>query len=382
MTLIVPVTALLGIGIISLVTSLSKPAPEVLNNLGYVDQVGVFDSFASQGSTKLVPFTSKEIANEALLNQEVSEYFIIPSDYLTAGIIQRYTLEEELITSSMAVAVIKNFLTGNLLKDQVPSEIITLIVSPLKLEITRVTEKGDIALEQSGFGNLLIPGIFSLLLGLALMFGSTSLISGLGEEKESRLIEVLFSSVSIRQLLVSKVLALGTAGLLQVLIWLITAPFILKLASSVSEGTMDSIHIPKGFLVLGIVYFILGYLLFAVLSISVGAISNNAREGGQLSMFYTLSSFIPLWLLSMLMAFPNSSIWVVLTIFPITAPVQTMVRLGVSDIPPWQIITSIGVLLFSVVGGLYLSIKIFRLNMLMHGKRPGIREIFQGLKNA
>ena len=274
-----------------------KPAPAVSSVLGFVDQVGVFDSFTSQGTSKLIPFNSKKTANEALLNQEISEYFIIPSDYLSAGIIERYTLEEELITSSMTVAVIKNFLTGNLLKDQVPSEIITLIVSPLNLEITRVTERGDIALEQSGFGNLLIPGIFSLLLGLALMFGSTSLISGLGEEKESRLIEVLFSSVSVRQLLVSKVLALGTAGLLQVLIWLITAPFILKLASSISEGTINSIHIPEGFLVLGIVYFILGYLLFAVLSISIGAISNNAREGGQLSMFYTLSSFLPLWLL-------------------------------------------------------------------------------------
>ena len=77
--------------------------------------------------------------------------------------------------------------------------------------------------------NIVIPGVFSLLLGLSLMFGATSLISGLAEEKESRLIQVLFSSVSIRQLLIGKVLALGTAGLLQVLVWLLSTPLLLGL---------------------------------------------------------------------------------------------------------------------------------------------------------
>ncbi len=214
------------------------------------------------------------------------------------------------------------------------------------------------------------------------MFGATSLISGLGEEKESRLIEVLFSSVSIRQLLLGKILALGIAGLLQVLVWLISAPLILNLASSSFGGFMSSIQLPANFLILGVVYFVLGYLLFAVLSIGIGAISPSAREGSQLSMFYVMLGFVPLWFSSLLMAFPNSSIWVFLSIFPITAPVQTMLRLGVSDIPAWQILTSIGVLVISIVGGLFLSIKVFRMHMLMHGKRPGLAEIRLNLKNA
>ncbi len=380
MTLIVPVLALLGIGIMALVTTDPDPAQTKSQIIGYVDETGIFYHDNSQDLTTMAPFASKEKAKQALLNGKISEYIIIPANYSFSGIIQRFTLEEELYTSPATMAVIKNFLTNNLLRDKVPPNIIKLIVSPLQLEITSVTSRGEIALEQSSFSNLLIPGIFSLLLGLALMFGSTSLIIGLGEEKESRLIEVLFSSVSISQLLIGKVLAMGTAGLIQVLIWLITAPLLLNLASSAFYESMIQIHIPDGFLLLGIVYFILGYLLFAVLSIGIGAISNNAREGGQLSMFYTLFSFVPLWFLSLLIAFPNSSIWVVLTLFPITAPVQTMVRLGISAIPLWQIITSIALLVISVSGGLFLSIKIFRINMLMHGKRPGIAEIIHGMK--
>jgi ABC-2 type transport system permease protein len=230
--------------------------------------------------------------------------------------------------------------------------------------------------------NFVVPGVFSLLLGLALMFGATALIGGLGEEKESRLIQVLFSSVSVRQLLVGKVLALGTAGLLQVLVWLISTPLLLGLASSSFGGFMSRVQVPVNFLVLGTVYFILGYLLFAVLSIGVGAISSNAKEGNTLALFYTLGSFVPLWFSSLNMFFPNMFIWVVLTLFPVTAPIMTMLRLGTSNVPLWQIIASIAVLVMSIVVGLFLAIKIFRMNMLMYGKRPRLAQIIQSLKDA
>ena len=230
--------------------------------------------------------------------------------------------------------------------------------------------------------NIIVPGVFALLLGLALMFGATSLITGLAEEKESRLIQVLFSSVSVRQLLIGKVLALGTAGLLQVLVWLISTPLLLGLASRWFGGFMSRLQIPANFVVLGLIYFILGYLLFAVLSIGVGAIVSNTREGTNLSLIYTLGSFVPLWLSSLNMFFPNSAIWVVLTIFPITAPIMTMLRLGTSVVPTWQIVVSIAVLVLSIVAGLYLSIKIFRMHMLMYGKRPGLAQLFQSLKDA
>jgi ABC-2 type transport system permease protein len=382
LTLVVPVMALLGIGIIKLVSSLSDTPANEITVIGYVDEVGIFDSQTTEGFDRLVPFSSVEGAGEALARQEISEFIIIPSDYTSSGVIKRYTLQKEPQTPPVTEVYIKSFLTASLLKERVPSQIISLILSPINLEVSRITEQGEIAIEKRNVGNIIIPALFSLLLSLALMFGATSLISGLGEEKESRLIEVLFSSVSIRQLLLGKILALGIAGLLQVLVWLISAPLILNLASSSFGGFMSNIQLPANFLILGVIYFILGYLLFAVLSIGIGAISPSAREGSQLSMFYVMLGFVPLWFSSLLMAFPNSSIWVFLSIFPITAPVQTMLRLGVSTIPAWQIFASIGVLVISIVGGLLLSIKVFRMHMLMHGKRPGIAEIRLNLKNA
>jgi ABC-2 type transport system permease protein len=382
MTFIVPVLALLAIGVFELVTTLTEPSAKEVTIVGYVDEVGIFSDQTDQGLIKLIPFASREDATQALVSRDVSEYIIIPSDYSSSGTIQRYTLAKELGVPSITTYLIESFLAWNLLKDDVSPEIIASIVSPLNLEVTRLDENGDIAQEQGNIGNIIIPFIFALLLSLAFVFGTTSLISGLGEEKESRLIQVLFSSVSVRQLLIAKVLALGTAGLLQVLIWLISAPLLLSLASSSFGGFLSDIQIPANFLILGVVYFVLGYLLFAVFSVGVGGISSSATEGNTLSMFYTLTGFVPLWFFGALISFPNSPIWVVLTIFPITAPVQTMLRLGVSEIPAWQIVTSIGVLGLSIIVGLFLSIKIFRMFMLMYGKRPGLAEIIQGLKTA
>ena len=382
MTLIVPVLALLAIGVFQLISTIEKPPVVETTAIGYVDEAGGFDQYTTQGNIELVPFNTPDEATAALINGDVPEYFVIPPDYLSSGVINRYTLEKEVETPPIITTVIKNFLTSNLLSDKVPPETIYRIEAPLDLVVTRLTETGEVATEQGGFGNVIIPGIFSLLLAFSLMFSSSYLVQGLGDEKESRLIEVLLSSVSTRQLLVGKVLGLGAAGLVQVVVWLASAPLLLRLASSYFGGFIGTIQLPANFLILGIVYFVLGYLLFAALSAGVGAISPNSREGQQLSMIYTMLVFVPLWFSSLLFIFPNSPIWVVLTIFPITAPMTVMLRLGVSDIAAWQLAVSIAVLVLSTIGVLFLSVKAFRVYLLMYGKRPRLREIIRNLKSG
>jgi ABC-2 type transport system permease protein len=382
LTLIVPVLALLAIGGYQLVTTLIEPSAKEVTTVGYVDEVGIFSEQTDQGLITLIPFASREDATQALVRRDVSEYIVIPSDYTSSGTIQRYTLAKELIPPPVTIHLIESFLTWNLLKDDVPSDVITSIVTPLNLEVTRLNENGDIARDQGSIGNIIVPAIFALLLSFALMLGASSLIGGLGEEKESRLIEVLFSSVSVRQLLIAKILALGTAGLLQVIVWLISAPLLLNLASSTFGGFLSDIQLPANFILLGVLYFVLGYLLFAILSVTVGGISSNASEAQTLAMFYIMMLFVPIWFAGLMINFPNNPIWVVLSIFPFTAPIQIMLRLGVSDVPAWQIVTSIGVLGLSIIVALVFSTKIFRTFMLMYGKRPSIAEIIQGLKTA
>jgi ABC-2 type transport system permease protein len=382
MTLIVPVLGLLGIGIFSLVSATAGPTVVETTTIGYVDEVSGFDQYTTQGYIELVRFDTQDDATAALINDDIPEYFVIPSDYTATGVINRYTLARELETPAATITAIKNFLTSNLLTGEVPADTIELVEKPLNLTVTRLTETGEVATEQGGFGNLIIPGIFSLLLALSLQLSCVYLVQGLGDEKESRLIEVLLSSVSTRQLLVGKVLGLGVAGLVQVVVWLASLPLLLNLASSSFGGFFGTIQLPANFLVLGIVYFVLGYALFAALSAGVGAISPSAREGQQLIPIFTLLLFVPLWFSSILFVFPNSPMWVVLTIFPVTAPIAVMLRLGVTGVPAWELAVSIAVLALSVIGVMFLAIRAFRVYLLMYGKRPSWGEIIQNLRSG
>jgi ABC-2 type transport system permease protein len=382
MTLVVPVLALLGIGVYQLILTVSAPPVVETTTIGYVDEAGGFDQYTDQGNIELVGFDTTDDATAALVNGDISEYFVIPADHISTGVINRYTLAREMETPPIIATIIKNFLTSNMLAEKVPPETVYRIESPLNMVVTRLTETGEAATEQGGYGNVIIPGIFSLLLALSLMLSSTYLIQGLGEEKESRLMEVLLSSVSVRQLLIGKVSGLGAAGLVQVVVWLASLPLLLNLASSVFGGFFDTIQMPANFIVLGIVYFILGYLLFASLSAGIGAISPNVREGQQLAMIYTLLLFVPLWFSSLLFVFPDSPLWTVLTIFPITAPVTVMLRLGISDVAAWELAVSIAVLLASITGVLFLATRVFRAYLLMYGKRPTWGEIFRSLRSG
>ena len=382
MTLLVPLVMLLGIGVFHLISGIAEPPVAEAVTVGYVDNSGDFQGYAQQGRVDLVQLRTPDDATKALLAGDIKEYFVIPLDYISTGVVRLYTLKKQLEPPADITTAIKNFLLSNLLAGKVPAATVDRVEAPLNLVTTRLTETGAVAPEQGGFGNLIIPVVFSLLLSLSIIFSSSYLLQGLGEEKENRLIEVLLSSVSARQLLTGKVIGIGAAGLAQVGVWVISTPLLLSLASSTFGGFTSTIRLPTAFLVLAVVYFILGYLLFAVLSAGIGAISSNSREGQQLIAIFTLPVFIPLWFMSLLMLLPNNPIWVILTIFPITAPVEVMIRFGVSEIPAWQLVASIAALVLSIIGILLLTIKVFRTHLLMYGKRVRFREIIRSLRSG
>ena len=382
MTLIVPLIGLLAIGVTQIISGVLKPSAAEEVKIGYVDKFGGFDRYTRQGNLTLMRFDTLDEANKALVKSDIKEYFVIPAGYDATVVINRYTLEKQLAAPPATMTAIKNFISSNLLAGRVSQATIDLIEAPLNLTTIRITETGDVAPEQGGYGNLLIPGIFSLLLVLSITFSSSYLLQGLGDEKENRLIEVLLSSVSTRQLLTGKVLGLGAAGLAQVVVWVISAPLLLNLATSSIGGFISTLQITPGFLILCVVYFILGYLLFAVISTGIGAITASAREGQQLATIFTLMAVSPLWFSSLIMLFPNSTVWVALTIFPITAPVVLMLRLGSTDVAAWQVAASIALLLLSITGGMLLTVRVVRTYLLMYGKRPGLGQIIRSLKSS
>lgn len=380
-TLFIPVAMLLSVGVIKLVEILSEAKTKEALVIGYVDQAGFANLPFEEGLISFVPYDSLQQAKADLVGEEISEYLVIPDDFLEKGIVERFTLEKELFTPLATTQAIKTFLDLNLIQDQIPPETITRIVSPFQIEVTRLDKDGEISDNQANLGNILITAIYAFLLTMTFQTASGALISGLGEEKDSRVIEVLYSSVSVRQLMVGKILALGAAGLLQVVIWLGSTVLYLRF-DAVSAGILSQVQISGSFIVLAVVYYLLGYLLFAAMSVTLGGITPSASEAHNFSMIYNLTCYVPIWLISVYINFPNSPAWVALSIFPITAPIQTLIRLGVGDVPAWQLGASLGSMAISVVGAIWFAEKVFRIFMLMTGKRLGVKEIIQGLRAA
>jgi ABC-2 type transport system permease protein len=381
MTLALPVLALLGIGVLHVLSGIATPPAEV-TRIGYVDELGGFDQFTTQDNVQFIRFDTTEKATQALTDNDITEYLVIPADYISTGIIKRYTLQREVTPPAPITKAIGDFITGNLLTGKVPAQTITRVETPVNLVTTRLTSTGDVASKQGGLTDLIIPGVFSFLLALSLTFSSAYVIQGLSEEKENRLMEILLSSVSTRQLISGKVLGIGAAGLVQVMVWVISIPILLNLASSSIGGFVSSMHIPANFLLFGVLYFILGYALFAVLSACVAAVSSTVREAQQFAAIFTIFAVAPFWFYSPLLLFPNSPIWIVFSIFPFSAPVLVMLRLGMAGVPAWQLIASIGVLVLSIIGGLLLAAKLLRTYLLMYGKRPRLAEIIRNLRSG
>jgi len=302
MTVAFPLIALLAILAFQTIGGLTGPSePGKIIEIGYVDYSGGFVDYTQQDGVELISHPSEEDATEALLADDINQYFVIPVDYLSTGIVSRYTLDRELEPPDIVWQGIKSFLISNLLDQQADAEVVERVKYPLSLASITLDESGNIAPQQGGFSAFIVPYIFSILLVMAIFTSSGFILQGLGEEKENRVMEILLSSVSPRQLITGKVLGLGAAGLIQILIWLFAARFLADMASSSIGGILSNLQVPADFLIISLVYFILGYLLFAVVMAGVGSIGATARESQQLSMIFTLSAMLPFFLVSLIM---------------------------------------------------------------------------------
>jgi ABC-2 type transport system permease protein len=381
LTLALPLLVILGFGIYKGVQEWYHPgAPEEVK-IGYVDEIGTFDEYTNLGDVLFVLYQSEDAAKQALLGKGIKEYFIIPSDYLSTGLITRYTQAREAQPSEKTRGQISDFLISNLLSDEVSPQIIERAKTPAILASIRLDENGEIASGQDIVSSYVLPMVFVVIFMISIFFSSGTLFQSITEEKENRMIEILLSSVSTRQLLVGKVLGLGASGLIQVAVWFVTLEIFAEVASGTIPALSD-LSIPASALAWAVVYFILGYLLFAALYSGIGSIVPSVKEGQGLSVIFILPSILPYYFSYFIITNPEGALSRALTFFPLTSPLTAMIRIPIKGIAPWEIALSIIILIGSVALTMWIAAKAFRVFLLMYGKRPALREIFRYLREA
>jgi ABC-2 type transport system permease protein len=208
-----------------------------------------------------------------------------------------------------------------------------------------------------------------LLFALSVLFAIGFLVQAVAEEKESRVLEVLVTSVRPRDLIAGKVLGLGAASLLQTLVWgLLAAAGALRLKDRLPIPSPSDV--PWGAVAASVPYFLLGYLLFATLMVAIGVIIGSPRESQQVAGYFGLFLVAPFMLISLLIVRPASPAAVLLSLMPLTAAVAMPIRLMMSAVPPgaWLL----GIVLLSLTLGVTVWAvgRLFKATMLLGGERP------------
>jgi len=381
----------------SLENAISNSAPT-----GVVDQSGLIDFSLENGlsteaaknapggnllekplrgwNSRIISYTESDDALRDLKNGQLSVVYLIEKDYLEMGKIVCYVPEKGIFSDLTPVdrGRLYTLIRASLIKNQMDPQIAKRILAPGMIRQVKVSKKGLEKPSGESFKEMAeFFGPFSmfLLLTMSIFFSSGYLLQGIAEEKQNRVIEVILSSVRPTQLLVGKIIGLGAAGLLQV-------AFYVGLLFYPAITVFALFHVSLTNLLLSVVYFLLGYLLFAGLMAGTGVLGNSPQESGQLSAFWTLASVIPMFLLAPISESPNSWLARGLSFFPLTAPVTMLLRVSAGEVPMLDVVISIAVLIIGIVAAIMGAAKIFRAAALMYGKRPSLREIMRWLREV
>jgi ABC-2 type transport system permease protein len=217
--------------------------------------------------------------------------------------------------------------------------------------------------------------IVLILLTMSIFFSAGFLQQGTVEDRQNRVMEILLSSVTAEQLLIGKLLGLGAAGLLQVGLYvaLVIVP---------GSTVLSFFNVPLGGVMMSLVYFALGYTLFACLMAGFGMIGRTQQETAQLSALWTLAAVSPMWFIMAITAAPNGLTARALSFFPLTSPVTMIIRLSIGHVPMVDLLISAAVLVVAIYFALIGAARIFRAATLMYGKRPNLPELVRWLRAA
>ncbi len=365
----VPVGVLIALSVVWVIQNIGGEEGEggEKDQAGYVDGTALFSGHLTQDDVEFVRFDSRDEGMEALLAEDVKRLYVIPPDYIATGRVQRVEVGLGFSLDDGDDHRLSMFLLANLTDAAPESDLVERLKHPLLLTSVAVDPLG-VPRDLDGPRVFFFLGLaFLLMFSLAMTGGF--LLQGLGEEKESRIMEVLLSSVTPGQFMVGKVLGLGAAGLSQVLIWVTVGRTLLEVAPSVFTDldlTLPGLAPTVG----AVAFFVLGYLMFATLNAGLGAISSTSQESQQLSILVAAPLIIPIWGWVYIVENPTAGVVKFLTFFPLTSPLVVLERLGPGAIEPWEVAVSLVVLALSVVAALFLVSRIFRAFLLSYGKRP------------
>lgn len=367
-----------------------------------VDETGVLATRLIERSSGELTFVEADVPTDSLRaaveSGRYNGYLILPESLLTGEEEARYYSVEGggLSLGARLETEIDEAVTEHRLQAQnVSPEIRSILESTASVDLLKLTEEGTAT--ESAAASSILGMAMGFVIYIAMFIYGAYVMHGVMEEKQSRVLEVIVSSVRPFDLLMGKVLAIGAMGLLQMSVWLA-----ILLGLSVSAGGLLTLFIdpsdfnlpdgvsgdelaaaadiglpqisPELFLWF-ILFFLGGYLLYSSLFAAVGASVDNQQDAQTLIFPVSILIIIPMFFITVIVEDPNGTLAAALSMVPFFAPVLMVMRLAITSVPTWQILLSFLILCATFVGSIWVCGRIYRVGILMYGKKPSLRDL-------
>ena len=381
-----------------------------------VDQSGLIgDRLVSDGQLTFSPSDKsfEELRDEA---HEVFGILVVGSDIATnPSNLQLFAYESSTINIEQAITEqVRTIVESEKLKEYNIEDIdaiLEAIKTPVSIQVKQLDESGE-AKESSSILNIALAYIFGFLIYMFVFLYGNMVMQGVIEEKSTKVMEVMVSSVKPFQLMMGKILGIASVAVTQFAIWVV---FILvvggaamsllgvdeMMAAASSASAMDPaammgaagvpslddetlsiirtvtdpaylLRILGGFLI----YFVGGYLLYAAMFAAVGSAVDNEKDTNNLQMPITIPLILGIFVMMSAMQEPHGPLAFWFSMIPFTSPIVMMVRLPYG-VPGWELALSVGLLVVTFVGMVWLAGKIYRVGVFMYGKKPTFRELLR-----
>lgn len=362
-------------GIPSAAASNTSPTQLVLE--GYVDHSGLVRLVPEDLKEWLLPYPDETSAGQALQSGTIAAYYVVPKDYVQSGDLIRIApnftaFEPEGQSWVMRWALLVNLLDGDV-------QLAQQVWNPMDLQVTALSNATQ---RDVGIGwTYWIPYATGMILYLVIIMSSSLLRSSMGDERKNRVLEILMLSVHPRQILTGKIIAVAIVGLLQTVIWAGTGYCLLRLAGQ-SVSLPADFQVPFSAVVWAAVFFLLGYAIYASLLAGLGALTGPNVPGSSSADFVMIwPLIIPIFFMSFLIQYPNGALAVILSLFPLTAPIAMLTRMAAGSVPWWQPPLAATLMAVTALFVLRAVASVFRAQILLSGQTFTVKHFLRLLVN-
>lgn len=349
-------------GTASLLKNVFQPGSGIIME-GFIDHSGLMTVIPPDITDELSRYDSETAAEKALKEGTIAAYYVIPADFIETGDIICIRPDFNPLGGASSSGPVSTLVAYNLTNGDF--NLAARIQNPINA--SEVDISNQVQRDSGHWLTFFLPYIVTFLFYIVIMTSSSLMLSSVTNEKQNRVMEILMTSITPGQMLTGKIIALGLVGLLQTVIWLGAGLLMLRFSGK-AFALGAAFQLPASILLWGILFFIFGYAMYASLMAGIGALVPSLREASQLTTVVILPMIIPLMFINALINTPDSPLATFLSIFPLSAPVSMMTRLAATQVPIWQVLLALALLVLTSWLLVRASASLFKAQNLLTGQ--------------